>query len=326
MNRVYFGIALFLLNCALVFSQELNEDSIKQKNIEFEMEIRSEEYQCKKLQKQGDSLAIIIQQLKSEKNLNIFERQKLEQLFKKTQELEIKNQEKRQRLEKTEEEYQIFLHDVIVWCDGQIQSYLALIENKKKGTQAQRAKLKELYALKKIRKEYFRKLKPLSIPVQINASIEINEFDSYEKIIQKADVVKDQEDKVRKKLSALKERMKEAENELTLRNKMNELISDTYLMEHQSETLISSRQSEKGKTLTWDGETLNSEESVEISLNNFDHFLKSDVSEFSNMDLEFYLQNLKSMISKLNHSADSLQLKAETFYRSAEKKREEYRK
>jgi hypothetical protein len=40
------------------------------------------------------------------------------------------------------------------------------------------------------------------------------------------------------------------------------------------------------------------------------------------MDLEFYLKNLNAMIAMMALSADSLQLKAEKFYRAAEMKRE----
>ncbi len=328
MKRFLFGITIFLLYCSFVFSQEMNESAIEPKNREFEAKIRSEERSSVALQKQIDSLAFIIQELKTDKDFNIFERQRLEQLLKESQKLDIRLSEKRQGLAKIQQDYQEFLGEAIAWYDLKIQKLLASVENNKLNTEEKQKRFQELIQFKESRKEYSRRLQPQSPPAWLNTSIEIQESDSYDKIIQKADLVKDQEDKVRKQLALFKKHAKEAENELMLRRKMNELISDTYLMEHQSETFIATAPTEKGRMTDVQEGVYNTEISpeLEILMSNYDNLINSDVSEFSAVDLEFYMKNLNAMISNLARSADSLKLKAEKFDQSAEKKRKDERK
>lgn len=327
-TRFLLGITIILLHCPLIFSQEMNESAIEAKNREFEAKIRSEERSSVALQIQIDSLAVIIQELKADKDFNIFERQRLEQLLKESQKLDIRLRTKRRDLAKMRQDYQVFLGEAMTWYDGQIQKLLASIENNKLNNEEKQKRVQELIQLKESRKEYSRKLQPQSLPSWLNTSIEIQEFDSYDKIIQKADLVKDQEDKVRKQLALFKKHAKEAENELMLRRKMNELISDTYLMEHQSETFIAAAPAEKDRMTDVQEGVYNTEISpeMEILMSNYDNLINSDVSEFSAVDLEFYLKNLNAMISNLVRSADSLKLKAEKFYQSAEQKREDERK
>ncbi|MFZ5517621.1 MAG: hypothetical protein ACOY90_13320 [Candidatus Zhuqueibacterota bacterium] len=324
MKRILFGITIFLLLGSLIFSQEMNEAAIEAKNGEFEMRIRLEERSSAGLQKQGDSLAVIIRELKADNSLNIFERQRLERLLRESQALDARAQAKRQELAKTKQDYQVFLGEAVAWFDDEIRKQLASIQNLKTPQQERQKRIDGIIALKERRKQYSQKLEPYELPAPVSSAIEIGEFDSYDKMIQKADLVKDQEEKARKQLAVLKEHAKEAENELKLRSKMNELISDTYLMEHQSETFLATSKADKGRMTDAEEGVYNSDISAEseILVTIFDDFLKFDVSEISSMDLEFYLKNLNAMIAMMALSADSLQLKAEKFYRAAEMKRE----
>lgn len=324
MKRFLFSITIFLLHSSLIFSQEMNQSQIERKNNDFEARIRSEERSSIALQKQSDSLAVMIQQMKADDSLNIFERQKLERLLKESQEIGFRVQAMQQALAKTRQDYQIFLRESIAWFDVEIQQLLLSIEIKRVGSEEKQKKVDDLLKIKKQRKEYSQKLEPQLIPALISNSVEIADFDNYEQIIRKADLVKDQEEKTRRQLAALKLHVKEAQNELNLRSKMNELISDTYLMEHQSETFLSTARAEDGRMTDANEGVYNSKLSPEeeILVTVFDDYFKFDVSEISNMDLEFYLKNLKTMISKMVLSADSLQMKAEKFYRAAEVKRE----
>ena len=51
--------------------------------------------------------------------------------------------------------------------------------------------------------------------------------------------------------------------------------------------------------------------------------LQTDVSEISTLDLEQYIQRLKIVNKQLSKSADSLQIKADQFYKAAEKRKME---
>jgi len=321
MNHFFTGIASLLFFATGLFSQTLTEDDIARRAADFEARMKSEESRTVMLQRQSDSLATRIQQLKSDRNLNMFERQRLEQWLKDFQEVELMLEKNRRDQSRTASDYQSFLRDVTAWYDGAIRALIDRIEQNENRTEKS-GSVQELIRLKAARKIFYSKLEPMLAPVPVQSVIEIGEFDSYEKIIQKADLLKDQEDKVRKKLATLEHLVKEADNESTLRQKMDELIADTYLMETQSELIAFQSRSDKGVAPTWDSEVLDNVSPTEISLNNFDSILKMDVSDFSSLDLELYRRNLMTMISHLSCTADSLKRRADEFYQAAQQKRE----
>ncbi len=142
-----------------------------------------------------------------------------------------------------------------------------------------------------------------------------------------ADVFKDQEDKARKQMKLVEKRVKELQNELKLRNRMNELIADTYLMDQPTEKLLPQNQprgaNENASYTGTDKSTAQSSASFD-AVDNL--LLKADVSGISNLDLESQVRNLQQMKVRLNQSADSLHIVADQFYQAAEEKRQDENK
>jgi hypothetical protein len=197
-------------------------------------------------------------------------------------------------------------------------------EQSKKLSQSQ---LEQLSKWNLERNEYLKKVKRNQIHLQLSKPIEIDQSDSYKTIKQKADLVKDQEDKARKQLTLVDKRVKELKHELKLRNRMNELIADTYLMDQPTEKFLPQNQPRgANENATFSG-TDKSRAPSSTSFDVVDNLLlKSDVSAVSNLDLESYIRNLQQMKVRLTQSADSLGLVADQFYQTAEKKRQDENK
>jgi len=161
----------------------------------------------------------------------------------------------------------------------------------------------------------------------MNREIRIEKTDSYQAIKQKADLLKDQEDKIRKQLKSVEKKVADLENELKLRNRMNELISDTYLLDRPNETLLPPAQANATREADQMFNTIKNSELQNMSLSDISNFLiTTDVNVISNLDLDYYIQDLKHVKTMLNRSADSLHVEADQFYKAAEQKRKDLHK
>ncbi|MCI0493641.1 hypothetical protein L0Z72_01430 [candidate division KSB1 bacterium] len=314
-------IVLIFLNSALLYSQQPDIDLAKQNEKQLSVHIASLQIEKSNLLHQSDSLAALIQQLKSKQDLNIFQRRRLEQLLKSSQELDQNITEIDQNIDKLDREHQTVLNELISWYDVKI----AKMVNSGQGKKLSQSQAEQLSRWHLERNEYLKKVKQNQIRLQFSKAIEIEQLDSYQTIKQKADLVKDQEDKARKQIKLVDKRVKELQGELKLRNRMNELIADTYLMDQPTEKLLPQNQPRGANDNASYSET---DKSVRAqSSGSFDIvdnlLLKSDVSGISNLDLESHIRNLQQMKTRLSQSADSLRTVADQFYQAAEKKRQD---
>ncbi len=322
---------LLILTTGLLLAQSGQQKQWQEKIFEREKQIENQITARAKLMYISDSLASAIQILKSEKRLNVFQRQQLEQLLKSSQ---VNNQQlKKQDQESIQSEklYQDELQIIIGWYESKIDSLLTLQKmNPKKITESA---IKKLTNYKTERNQYFKKRKPRLIQKIPDNKVSIGEFDSYQKIRQKADLLKDQEEKIRKQKQLLASQTADLENELKLRNRMNELISDTYLMDYDSDVPLQSamamdEKSGRNQNLDFNEAVFAGYSATETSPIDATDILilYADVSEISTIDLEQYIQRLRSVEKQLGKSADSLQIKANQFYQAAEKKKKETKK
>ncbi len=283
-------IGILLLNIALLYSQETDINLLQQQEQQLSTQIELLQIEKTKLLHQSDSLAVLIQQLKSNQDMNIFQRRRLEQLLKSSQEFNQKISEIDQSMAKLDREHQTILGELILWYDGQIAKMIDSAQGKK-----------------------------LS-----QAQVEQLASDSYQTMKQKADLLKDQEDKARKQIKLVDKRVKELQSELKLRNRMNELIADTYLMNQPTEKLLPQNQARGANENASYAGTDKSTTQSSASFDAVDNLLlKADLSGISNLDLESQVRNLQQMKVRLNQSADSLRIVADQFYQAAEKKRQD---
>jgi len=319
---------LLLLSAGLLLAQSKQEKQWQEKIFELEERIESQINLRTKLLHTSDSLTSTIQNLKSEQRLNVFQRQQLEQLLKSSQ---VTNQQLKkidQEIIQVEKLYQNELHIIIQWYEQKIDSMLTI--QKMNSTRLEKLAIKKLAGLKAERDYYLKKLKPRIIQKVPDNIITISELDSYQKIKQKADLIKDHEEKIRKQKQLLSSQTIDLENELKLRNRMNELISDTYLMDYNHEipsqsVLAVDEKSGRNLALEFNDATFGGWATTETAPVDATDILilYADVSEVSTVDLEQFIQRLRLVEKQLGKSADSLRVKADLFYKAAEKKRKE---
>ena len=317
-------IALILSANCLAYAQQADDQLLKEQEQNLASQVQTAIFEKSKLVQQGDSLATLIQDLKKKPSLNIFQRQKLEDLLKSSQQLELQIFEIDQKIYALDREHQLVLKQLIEYYDGEIEQIVTLQKKKRLPTAQQKAQYQRLTALKTDRDQYLRKIKSNLINVQLKEQIRINETDSYQVIKQKADLLKDQEDKIRKQMKAVESKVADLENEQKLRNRMNELISDTYLLDRPEGTALQAAQSNITRESDQTFNTIKNSELENMSLSDVSNFLiTTEVDGISHFDLDYYIQDLKHVKGMLNRSADSLAVAADKFYKSAEQKRKD---
>ena len=313
-------IGILILNSALLYSQQPDIDLAKQNEKQLSAHIESLQIEKSNLLHQSDSLATLIQQLKSKQDLNIFQRRRLEQLLKSSQVLDQSIVAIAQNIDKSDREHQSVLRELLSWYDGQIAKRIDSGQGKKLAE----AQAEQLSKLTLERNGYLKKIKQHEIQFQLSKPIAIDQSDSYQTIKQKADLLKDQEDKARKQVKLVDKRVKELQSELKLRNRMNELIADTYLMDQPTEKFLPQSQARGANYNIEFSETDKARAQSSASFDAVDNLLlKADVSGISNLDVESQIRNLLQIKVNLSQSADSLRTVADQFYQAAEKKRQD---
>jgi len=313
-------IGILFLNSALLYSQQPDIDLAKQNEKQLSVHIESLQIEKETYLIQSDSLAALIQQLKSKQDLNIFQRRRLEQLLKSSQEFDQKIMEIDQKTNEADREHQSVVRQLIVWYDEQIAKKM----NSAKANKLPQSEQQLLSAWNIERSQYLKKIRQHEIQFQLSKPIAIDQSDSYQTIKQKADLLKDQEDKARKQVKLVDKRVKELQSELKLHNRMNELIADTYLMDQPTEKFLPQSQARGANYNIEFSETDKARAQSSASFDAVDNLLlKADLSGISNLDVESQIRNLQQIKVNLSQSADSLRTVADQFYQAAEKKRQD---
>jgi len=313
------------INC-FAYAQQDDVQSLKQQEQDLASQVQSANAEKSTLIQQGDSLAMLIQDLKKKPSINIFQRQKLEDLLKSSQHLAQEIFEIDQKIVSLDQEHQLILKQLIDYYDSEIEKIVDRQKKKPLPPDHQQTQYQHLTALKTERDNYLQKIKSNLINVSMNRQIRIEATDSHQAIKQKADLLKDQEEKIRNQAKAVEQKVADLEHEQKLRNRMNELIADTYLLDKPNETLLPPSQVDANREVDQTFNTIKNSELSNMSLSDISNFLiTTDVNRISHLDLDYYIQDLRHVKKMLNYSADSLAVAADQFYKSAEQKRKDIR-
>ncbi len=150
-KSIIIGI-LLLMNAVALYSQDMH--SLQQSEQQLSAQLESVQVQKSKILLQSDSLAAVIQQLKLKQDLNIFQRRRLEQLLKSSQELDQHVTESDQKIDKLDREHQTVLNELISWYDGQIAKMIDSGQGKK----LSQSQLEQLAKWNLERNEYSKKI------------------------------------------------------------------------------------------------------------------------------------------------------------------------
>jgi len=267
-----------------------------------------------------------ISNLRREEPLSFIKRRQLESLLKESLVLTQEMENLHLKIKNIRQDLKAKRDTLIRLYDQQIERLLKILESNPSATQ-RKITLAELRKIKEkkssIQKPLFQEQLFLREPKII---LKINENDTPHSLKEKADYLKDQEDRHRKYANNLEEKIKELEKELNLRERMADFISDLALFDQQEEPLqkkgteISSAEFRPTEVPIDNREETSYQEKDLISN---DNFLNPEVGTYSLQsltvsDIEVLIERLKKEQLKTNKASDSLSIQAEKFYQAAE--------
>lgn len=309
----------FLLIVGQVLAQDQTLSTAEREFAEIESKLADLGTQRETLSAQVRSHAVEIQELKSRDRLSYFQRQKLEALLKQSQ--TVSNQ-----IESIDGEIRILDRNLtragetlIERYNSQIDRLLAKSQNSKLSTQARKNLLSEINTLRTKRAAVKQKIKPSSPEPVGLTRVEIEPDDSAKKITQKADLLKDQEDKLRRLVGQIAQQTQDMQKELRVRTRINEMVTDMAVFDPLDEAV--------GDVSALGAQAL-AEESRDLSATpeknlgqSDDQFLIGrdfDITNLSSEQLEDAIEALENRQKQARAKADSLARQAERFYKAAQ--------
>jgi hypothetical protein len=199
------------------------------------------------------------------------------------------------------------------------------LENNNLSQDRSRDSAKQIESLRGKRDDLQKKLRPQNVTDLKLVPLEIEADDSPKKVQQKADLMKDQQDKLVRIADQLQKRGKEAGQELAIKTRMSDLLTDLAVFDQQEETL-------SNLTTSGSGVRSLSDESADASQNNpnvetgltappqTNFFVGQkgfDFTELSPEQLEQTIELLRKQSRQLRAKADSLGQQAKQFYETA---------
>ncbi len=335
---ITFGILAFYEK---VFSFQENKISNKENEINLiEKKLFAFQREYTPLISDSEKLAKEIEGLKISKNKTIWHRYRLEEKLKRSQELSDRIKVLNRNIEEVRNQYKKALKEIIELYNKKIK--IAVNDLKKqeiKGEKALRI-VKELYDEKsawqmKIEDEIFNSV--------IIVEVELNPLDGPDEISEKADILMDIAEDLRKNLTILKKKKDELVEEKEIRAEMGEFVKEIYLFGEKEKGFEGTSLSKQSGESTYD-EFYNN-----LNLNNFSsmwgnrnqnetgrdylfrlfkeyEIFKDD--KFSYKTVDNLVEKYNEIISKLENKAIEIEDKAERYYQIAEdlKKTEYYYK
>lgn len=263
-----------------------------------------------------------VQKIKQNEKLGYLQRQRLESLLKESQTYSIQIVKLNNILEQQKAALQKLGNKLIRNYDLEINKYLKKLDDKSLPPSVQ----KNHYTALKI----FRGKKSAiqeKTGLQKLDRFELNQLtikpeDSPKKIEQKADLLKDQEDKYRKIGKQFDSRITNLKKELNLRNRIEDLVTDLALFDQQEEAIgdINTASEEALGTALIDGADRGSSpapglQNILVGQKDF------DFNSLSEGDLEDVINKLEVDKLKAESKADSLANRAKSFYQKAESRK-----
>lgn len=269
-----------------------------------------------------------IRELKAKDSRSYFQQQRLERLLKDSQDVTKKIEKIDSQVQSLQNSYVKSANRLVYFYDAEISKRLKQLENQKLESGRQRELLAEIERLRQRAETAKDKIGESKIITHKIPRLAIEPDDSPKQIEQKADLLKDQEDKLRATAARIEKQTTDLKKEMELKNRMSDLVTDLSVFDQQEEAL--------GNVNTFDVQDLTGgagpttpdgqfgegagrgeigkaiEQSLIFGQKDF------DFSNLSPEQLEDVIANLKKQEQRLKAQADSLAQQAETFYKAAQ--------
>jgi len=265
-----------------------------------------------------------VQELKNKNNLNYFQHQKLEGLLKDSQDISNRMADFDSDLRKVNQRLVKTGNELLTIYDSEIKKSLKNLETKDLPQEYPKTILQNIETLRRKKENVKSRIGPENA-IEIRMSqLQIEPDDTPKRIKQKADLLKDQEDKFRRLAGRLNSQKEGLKKELNLRNRIDDLVTDLALFDQQEEILgnLSTAQganrfnsADESSASTDLSTGLRASESNLIFVGQKDF----DFLTFSTEQLEEIIENLIEQEKQAEVKADSLGKQAEIFYRAVKK-------
>lgn len=278
-----------------------------------------------------DSLSVQISALKAKKRLGYLKRRNLENLLKESQALSQNRQSIQAEISTNNRKRNELASQIIELCSSVIDSLLNhLNQTSSIASNEEKAKIFHQMQTLRARRDFLMAeviLIPHRVPKEI--SVEILPSDTPREIEEKADYLKDQEDKLRREAVRLSVQIKELRTEADLRLRVSELMDDLRLFD-QSEEPMSPSEVANALTKTESmGRTYWSNTPIDIAEKSASNLLPAieqlrpiDLSQINSDEIDEWISIIESQSQKLLNQADSLGSVAGTYREQAKRLRE----
>jgi chaperonin cofactor prefoldin len=302
-----------------LFSQETSLLILENEFARIDSSISKLDFQRVQLSKQIQSNANAIQELKDKDKLNYFQRQRLERLLKDSQDLSNQIERIDSQIRSLNKLYKKTGNQLIGLYDSEIKNSLNEIARKKSSPNSRQTLHQKVENLRSKREQVKQKIGAVAVsPIKI-PKLQIEPDDTPKQIEQKADLLKDQEDKLQRLAKQIELQTTELQKELEIRNRMDELVTDLALFDQQEEALSNvSTFNEQARAFNEEisigevGENQFLEENLLVGQKDF------DFSNLTTERLEEAIEHLKNQQQHIQAQADSLADQAESFYQAAQ--------
>jgi hypothetical protein len=333
----------YILAILLIFALNLWSDTSEIQTLEnslqeTEVALQSLSKQRMELNNRANGLAEEISTLKNQKDSGYFQRQRLENLLKNSQELTRETEVLDKEIFSANQKLQLQCEQLIQMYDIEIDKLINQIKNRKIDKSARKDMMFQLGVTKEKRE-----LVQSRIELGIQEIIELNQFaleseDNPRQMREKAEWLQDQEKKLRTNAAGVGRIIKNLKDEIEIRDKMVELEQDLTIFSHRDEPLKASTTTQAGgndkrtsdqESFNWNFQNddlfaqqnnaarnnaylqlpMTSKSSIRPLFPNLS--IKRDATELSAQDIQTYILNLESRKKLLISTADSLKSRAD---------------
>lgn len=265
------------------------------------------------------SVAGEIRALRDQHELNYFEHQRLQRLLKDSQSLTRRMEAMDAEQQSLAQRYEAIGRQLLKLYEAEIRKRLDRLE----GREAEPQEIEALQRLRARRDTLQQALAPQDLTQVRIPRLEIEPGDSPTDLGQKADLLKDQEEKLRHLAIRVREQMDDLREELQLRRRLDDLVTDVALFDQQEEALGNLTSGSSTVELNAPDTEVRGTRSVsrrppELLLV---AEMDLDVSRLSRDDLQAVLEQLQAQRQRVESLADSLAARAEKFYEAAEQRK-----
>jgi len=322
---------IIFLNTMQLLSQGKDATALEQKVFDLEFSIVNYSSQQDKIKLEMDEYAREISELKQQKSLNYFQRRRLENYLKSSQKLAEQSEMTDQTIKTINQHLNVSRKQLIDQYNSSIDDLVTRLKDNALTEALKKELLQQLTSIKLKRETLQAKLE-LGIQLPLNTGqITLDADDSPRQIKEKADLLKDWEQKLRATTAKLTEIIVNLNDEIEIQDRMAEFAQELSLFSHQDEPTSISATSDKSAP--------SYEERYDIQENAFlldaQHskssifalfpgmtFSNDEFSSLNELDIHTIIKELQQRSKQMLQTADSLKIKADFFYRQAEQAKE----